>query len=85
MNEPPSGPTPLRSVRISDAIWSAAQARARTEGKTVSQVIVEALERYGESIDVERVSKREAMRVLIRAGFNESAVREVVGLPPKEA
>lgn len=35
-----TGPTPGRSVRISDEIWDAAKARAADEGVSISQVIV---------------------------------------------
>ena len=39
-------PTPIRSVRVSQALWAAAVAKAAGEGKTVSAVIVEALKAY---------------------------------------
>jgi hypothetical protein len=32
-------PTPLRAVRIPDKIWAAAQAKAATDGVTVSAVL----------------------------------------------
>ncbi|MFI5783541.1 YlcI/YnfO family protein [Nocardia sp. NPDC051570] len=35
-----------RSVRVPDEVWDAAMARAKSEGRTVSSVIVDALERY---------------------------------------
>ncbi|WP_167550868.1 ribbon-helix-helix protein, CopG family [Cryobacterium arcticum] len=38
--------TPLRSIRISDELWEAAQQNAAAEGRTVSEVVREALERY---------------------------------------
>ena len=38
--------TPLRSVRVPDDIWHAAQERADAEGQTVTAVIVAALRRY---------------------------------------
>ena len=38
--------TPPRSVRIPDAIWNAAKARADTEGTTLTAVILRALTRY---------------------------------------
>ena len=39
--------TPLRSVRVPDDVWTAAQAQAAERGETVSQVIVRSLRRYG--------------------------------------
>lgn len=44
-----SQPTPLRSVRVPDDVWQAAQRRAAERGETVSAVIVRALRRYGRS------------------------------------
>ena len=38
--------TPPRSVRVPDAIWQAATARAKAEGTTVTAVILAALTRY---------------------------------------
>ena len=40
-------PMPLRSVRVSDAVWQAAQAKADERGENLSEVIRQALERYG--------------------------------------
>ena len=37
---------PLRSVRVSDAVWVAAQAKAVERDENLSEVIREALERY---------------------------------------
>jgi len=39
-------PTPLRAIRVSDALWQAAAERAAAEGTTVTAVIREALARY---------------------------------------
>lgn len=41
--------TPLRSMRIPDDVWAAAQKRAAERGETVTAVIVRALRRYGRS------------------------------------
>lgn len=41
------GKTPLRTIRVADEIWEAAQERAKAEGRTVSDVIRAALKRYG--------------------------------------
>lgn len=38
--------TPPRSVRIDDALWTAAKAKAAEEGRSVSDVVVAALRRY---------------------------------------
>lgn len=38
--------TPIRSVRIPDEEWRAAQARAAERGETVTDVIRRALRRY---------------------------------------
>jgi len=38
--------TPHRTIRIDDTLWKAAQAAAEREGKTVTDVIREALTRY---------------------------------------
>lgn len=38
--------TPLRNVRISADLWDRAKAKAEQQGKTLSDVIREALERF---------------------------------------
>jgi predicted HicB family RNase H-like nuclease len=38
--------TPLRTVRVDDALWHAAQAKAAERGESVSDVIRRALTRY---------------------------------------
>ncbi len=38
--------TPLRSFRIPDEVYKAAQAKAATRGESVSDVVRRALERY---------------------------------------
>jgi predicted HicB family RNase H-like nuclease len=38
--------TPPRSVRVPDALWTAATAKAAEQGVTVTDVLVRALERY---------------------------------------
>lgn len=40
--------TPMRSFRVSDEVWEAAQAKAADEGRTVSEVLRELLEQYAE-------------------------------------
>lgn len=39
--------TPPRSIRVPNDIWKAAQARAASEGRTVTDVLVAYLRRYG--------------------------------------
>lgn len=39
-------PTPLHSLRIPDALWDAAVARARETGTTVTAVVLDALEAF---------------------------------------
>jgi predicted transcriptional regulator len=38
--------TPRRTVRVEEALWAAAQDAAEAEGRTVSDVIRDALTRY---------------------------------------
>ena len=43
----PNAPkTPTRTVRVSDELWTAAQAQAAEQGITVTSVIIEALEKF---------------------------------------
>ena len=42
----PRQPMPLRSVRVPDAVWTAAQAKADERNENLSEVIRKALERY---------------------------------------
>ncbi|MFD6324215.1 hypothetical protein ACFWOL_15395 [Streptomyces sp. NPDC058442] len=46
MARPATGKTPLRNVRVPDALWEAAKERAAAEGRTVTDVVVAALHRY---------------------------------------
>ena len=39
-------PMSLRSVRVSNAVWTAAQAKANERNEILSEVIRKALERY---------------------------------------
>lgn len=48
MARPATGKTPKRSVRIDDARWAAAKAKAEREGKTVSDVLKECIDKYVE-------------------------------------
>lgn len=43
--------TPLRAVRIPTEIWEPALARAKAEGRTLTDVIREYLAAYGRSAD----------------------------------
>ena len=42
----PRPPMPMRSVRVSDAVWTAAQAKADERNENLSEIIRRALERY---------------------------------------
>lgn len=43
---PATGKTPLRNLRVDGELWNAALAKARAEGRTLSEVIVAYLRRY---------------------------------------
>jgi hypothetical protein len=38
--------TPVRTVRVDDGLWRAAQEKAKAEGRTLTGVIVDYLKRY---------------------------------------
>ncbi|MEV7394920.1 hypothetical protein [Streptomyces sp. NPDC091215] len=46
MGRPATGKTPVRNIRVPDGLWSAAMAKAKAEGRTITDVIVSALHRY---------------------------------------
>lgn len=43
---PPTGKTPVRNLRVVDEVWLPALAKARAEGRTLTEVIVTYLRRY---------------------------------------
>ncbi len=43
---PATGKTPIRGIRVPDALWDDAKAKAAEEGKTVSDVVNDCLRRY---------------------------------------
>lgn len=43
---PNSPKTPTRTLRVPDSLWKPVQAKAASEGRTVTSVIIEALETY---------------------------------------
>ena len=45
----PRAPMPLRSVRVSDAVWLAAQVKADERNENLSEVIRRSLERYAKT------------------------------------
>jgi predicted DNA binding CopG/RHH family protein len=51
----PNAPkTPIRTLRVSDELWSAVQAKAAEQGITVTSVIIDALEKFiYEELDTE--------------------------------
>jgi hypothetical protein len=46
MARPATGKTKLRNIRVPDELWSAAMEEAKTEGRTLTDVIVGDLHRY---------------------------------------
>ena len=46
MARPATGITPKRHVRVSDGLWDAVKEKAAIEGRTVTDVILAALQRY---------------------------------------
>jgi hypothetical protein len=42
----PTGKTPVRNLRVVDEVWLPALAKARAEGRTLTEVIVTYLRRY---------------------------------------
>ncbi len=46
MSNQPRPDNPARNVRIEDGLWSAAKAKARRDGTTVSVIIRDALAEY---------------------------------------
>jgi NRPS condensation-like uncharacterized protein len=43
---PKTGETPIRNVRVPDGVWNAVKAKAKAEGRTITDVVVTALHRY---------------------------------------
>lgn len=43
---PNSPKTPTRTLRVADPLWKSVQEKAASEGRTVTSVIIEALEAY---------------------------------------
>lgn len=43
---PATGKTPHKSMRIPDGVWQAAKAKAAGEGRTITDVVTELLQRY---------------------------------------
>lgn len=43
---PATGETPVRNVRVAEKLWRAAQAKAKAENRTLTDVIVAYLRRY---------------------------------------
>lgn len=46
MPRPATGKTKLRNIRVVDEVWLPAMAKARAEGRTLTEVIVTYLRRY---------------------------------------
>jgi len=47
IGRPPTGQTPVRSIRVPDDVWEAAKHEAARRGETVSDAVVRFLRRYG--------------------------------------
>jgi hypothetical protein len=43
---PATGETPVRNIRVAERLWRAAQAKAKAENRTLTEVIVAYLRRY---------------------------------------
>lgn len=43
---PATGETPVRNIRVSEGLWTAAKAKAKAEGRTMTDVLVSYLRRY---------------------------------------
>ena len=43
---PATGETPVRNIRVAENLWSAAKAKAKAEGRTMTDVLVSYLRRY---------------------------------------
>lgn len=46
MSRPTTGETPKRNIRIPNALWNDAKAKAKSDGKTITDVVVDALQKY---------------------------------------
>ena len=46
MPRPATGATPSRNIRVADGLWKAARAKAKAEGRSLTEVIVAYLRRY---------------------------------------
>ncbi|WP_035796437.1 hypothetical protein [Kitasatospora mediocidica] len=46
MARPATGVTKLRNIRVPDGLWGAAKEKAASEGRTLTDVILAALQRY---------------------------------------
>lgn len=49
MARPKTGETPSRNIRVPDGVWNAVKAKAKAEGRTITDVVVTALHRYAAS------------------------------------
>lgn len=46
MTKQPAGRTPVRNLRVPDELWEPALNKARSEGKTLTEVLIAYLKRY---------------------------------------
>ena len=52
---PNSPKTPTRTVRVPDDLWDAVKAKAASENRTVTDVIIRALEAYVRELQQEKI------------------------------
>jgi len=53
----PNAPkTPTRTIRVPDDLWRAVQAKAKSNGVTVTSVIIKSLDAYLAEVDTKGVS-----------------------------
>lgn len=52
MGRPATGKTPLRNFRAPNDVWDPAMARAHSEGRTLTDVLVAFLKEYGADYNV---------------------------------
>lgn len=59
MARPATGITPKRHVRVPDGLWEAVKEKAAAEGRTVTDVILAALQRYASTPAKQAAADRE--------------------------
>ncbi|MFH8747868.1 hypothetical protein ACH4GK_28730 [Streptomyces rimosus] len=80
MGRPKSGETPKHNVRVPDPRWDAAKKRAKTDGTTITSVIVSALRQYAEQGTIP-LSDALTSRLLAQADARAKTQRHLPPLP----